>query len=66
MSPQNFRFAKKMRTGALVADILLTGLLGVVVDALTGGWWNLEPDDSTLYWSEWPIQELGLSGSRSM
>jgi len=38
---------KKMRIGPLVADILLSGLIGVVVDAVTGGWWDLQPDQVT-------------------
>ena len=46
--PAELQIRQEMRTGPLVLDILLTGLIGVVVDALTGGWWNLEPDDSNL------------------
>ena len=38
-----FQIQHQMRTGILVADILLTGLIGVVVDAVTGGWYKLEP-----------------------
>ena len=37
-----------MRTGILVADVLLTGLIGVVVDAVTGGWYKLEPKTVSL------------------
>ena len=37
-----------MRGGILALDILYTGLLGVVVDAATGGWWDLSPNDVTL------------------
>lgn len=29
--------------GYVVADVLLTGLLGVVVDGITGAWYNLSP-----------------------
>ena len=39
---------KSMRMGPLILDILFTGLLGVVVDAVTGGWWDLQPDNVTL------------------
>ena len=46
--PAELQIRQEMRTGPLVLDILFTGLFGVVVDALTGGWWNLEPDDSNL------------------
>ena len=43
-----FQIRRQMRTGILVADILLTGLIGVVVDAVTGGWYQLEPKTVTL------------------
>ena len=33
-----FRIRHELRVGILVADVLLTGLIGVVVDAVTGGW----------------------------
>ena len=46
--PAELQIRQEMRVGVLVADVLLTGLLGVVVDAVTGGWWNLEPNDATL------------------
>ena len=46
--PAELQIRQEMRTGPLVLDILFTGLIGVVVDAVTGGWWNLEPDDSNL------------------
>jgi hypothetical protein len=39
---------KHLRGGILVADILLTGLIGVVVDAATGGWNGLRPKDATI------------------
>ena len=38
-----FQIRHEMRVGILVADVLLTGLIGVVVDAITGGWYKLEP-----------------------
>ena len=37
-----------MRAGPLILDILFTGLIGVIVDAATGGWWDLNPEDVTL------------------
>ena len=43
-----FQIRHEMRTGILVADILLTGLIGVVVDAVTGGWYKLEPKTVSL------------------
>ncbi len=32
----------------MVADILLTGLLGVVIDGITGAWYNLKPEAVTV------------------
>ena len=46
--PAELQIRQELRIGPLVLDILFTGLIGVVVDAATGGWWNLEPDDSNL------------------
>ena len=43
-----FQIQRQMRTGILVADVLLTGLIGVVVDAVTGGWYKLEPKTVSL------------------
>lgn len=45
--PAELVIRRNMRGGILVLDIL-TGLIGVVVDAATGGWWNLSPDEATL------------------
>ena len=39
-----FPITRRMRTGPLILDILFTGLLGVVVDHFTGGWWDLQPE----------------------
>lgn len=38
---------QRMRVGILVLDIL-TGLIGVLVDGLTGAWYDLSPDEATL------------------
>lgn len=46
--PAEFLIRKKMRAGILVLDVLFTGLLGVVVDAVTGGWWDLDPNNATM------------------
>lgn len=46
--PAELAVTQNMRTGILVLDILFTGLIGVVVDAVTGGWWDLEPNNATL------------------
>jgi hypothetical protein len=33
--------------GTVIADVLLTGLVGVVVDGLTGSWYGLNPESAT-------------------
>lgn len=35
---------KSASVGIIVLDVILTGLVGVVVDAATGSWYNLTPD----------------------
>ena len=42
-----FQLEQKMRGGMLVLDIL-TFPVGIVVDAITGGWWKLEPKEPSL------------------
>jgi hypothetical protein len=46
--PATARLTKKMRVGPLIADILLTGLIGVIVDGVTGAWYELQPAVVTL------------------
>jgi hypothetical protein len=41
---QKVQLQRDMRVGILVADILLTGLIGVIVDAATGAWYKLSPE----------------------
>lgn len=43
-----FNIQKKLSGGMLVLDILFTGLLGVIVDAATGAWYNLSPEVATV------------------
>lgn len=43
-STVNFELQKEMRVGIVVADVLLTGLIGVIVDAATGSWYKLSPE----------------------
>ena len=33
--------------GTVIADVLLTGLVGVVVDGLTGSWYGLDPESAS-------------------
>lgn len=47
-SEAQFQVQRRMRTGPLILDILLTGLIGVVVDAATGGWYDLQPENVTI------------------
>jgi hypothetical protein len=35
-------------TGTVIADVLLTGLVGVIVDAATGAWYGLVPENVTV------------------
>jgi len=44
-SEATFRIQNNLRGGILVLDIL-TGLVPVIVDAATGAWYNLSPDDA--------------------
>jgi hypothetical protein len=37
-----------MQGGILVLDILFTGLIGVIVDAVTGAWYKLSPETATV------------------
>jgi hypothetical protein len=38
-----FHVEKHLNGGMVVLDVLFTGLVGVVVDAATGAWYNLDP-----------------------
>lgn len=42
------QITKHLSGGYLAADILLTGLLGVVIDGITGAWYNLKPESVTV------------------
>ncbi len=42
------QITKHLSGGYLAADILLTGLLGVVIDGITGAWYNLKPEAVTV------------------
>ncbi len=44
--PATFQINHSIRGGILALDILFTGLLGVVIDAATGGWFKLEPKNA--------------------
>ena len=45
----NFRIRKVMRIGPLFFDLMLAGLVApIVVDAVTGGWWDLQPEHASI------------------
>ncbi len=47
-SPATFQIQNHTRGGIVVLDVLLTGLVGVVVDAATGPWNGLSPEAATV------------------
>ncbi len=47
-SPATFQLASHTRGGIVVADVLLTGLIGVIIDAATGAWSKLSPETATV------------------
>ena len=46
--PATFNVQNQLGGGVVAADILLTGLIGVVVDGLTGAWYTLKPDSASV------------------
>ncbi len=42
-SSAEFQIQNRIRVGIVVLDVLFTSLVGVVIDAVTGGWYKLEP-----------------------
>ena len=47
-SPASMQLESHVRAGYVVADVLLTGLVGVVVDAASGGWSKLSPETASI------------------
>jgi hypothetical protein len=47
-SPATFPLQSHVRGGIVVADVLLTGLIGVIIDAATGAWSKLSPESATV------------------
>lgn len=43
-----FAIQSHAKGGIIVLDVLLTGLVGVVIDAATGGWNGLSPESATV------------------
>lgn len=46
-APATFNIHNSIGTGTVIADVLLTGLIGVVVDGLTGAWYGLSPESAS-------------------
>jgi hypothetical protein len=47
-SPASCNVQNNISGGYVVADVLLTGLVGVIVDGVTGAWYNLSPDQAVV------------------
>ena len=47
-TPATFNIQNKLGVGTVIADVLLTGLVGVVVDGITGAWYALSPESATV------------------
>jgi hypothetical protein len=47
-SPATFNIHNSIGTGTVIADVLLTGLVGVVVDGFTGSWYGLSPESANV------------------
>lgn len=43
----NVAVTNSIGVGTVIADVLLTGLVGVVVDGLTGSWYGLNPETAS-------------------
>jgi hypothetical protein len=44
-TPAHAQIQRHMRGGILALDVIFTGLLGIVPDAVTGAWFSLKPDN---------------------
>jgi hypothetical protein len=47
-APATMNITNSVGVGTLIADVLLTGLIGVIVDATTGSWYGLNPESATV------------------
>ena len=43
-APATVNVTNSIGVGTVIADVLLTGLVGVVVDGMTGSWYGLNPE----------------------
>jgi hypothetical protein len=44
----NVNVTNSIGVGTVIADVLLTGLIGVVVDGITGSWYGLNPETASV------------------
>jgi hypothetical protein len=54
-----FQINHSIRGGILALDILFTGLLGVIIDAVTGGWFKLEPKTAQVVLTQVDASDAG-------
>jgi hypothetical protein len=47
-SPGTFKIRKRVGIGTVIADVLLTGVIGVIVDGITGSWFGLSPETANV------------------
>jgi hypothetical protein len=47
-APATVNVTNSIGTGTVIADVLLTGLVGVVVDGMTGSWYGLNPETASV------------------
>jgi predicted small secreted protein len=57
-SPATVNVTNSIGTGTVIADVLLTGLIGVVVDGITGAWYGLNPETA----SATLLKQVGTTG----
>jgi hypothetical protein len=57
-APATVNVTNSIGVGTVIADVLLTGLVGVVVDGLTGSWYGLNPETA----SATLIKQVGAAG----
>ena len=58
-APATVNVTNSIGVGTVIADVLLTGLVGVVVDGLTGSWYGLNPETA----SATHIKQVGTVGT---
>jgi hypothetical protein len=46
-APATVNVTNSIGTGTVIADVLLTGLVGVIVDGMTGSWYGLNPETAS-------------------